>query len=127
MSSESYPYVGEKIKEQSLLFDISQTLDSSLDLRDTLGPVLSIIAKYKGIIRGSLNLLNRETGEIFPTFTVITTRANPMMEVIHNSKKRMPVILSPEEERTWLDISSGGHGSKVFDPFPQELMFAEKA
>jgi Nif-specific regulatory protein len=57
-------YVAEKIGELSLLFDISQTLDSSMDLRDTLGPVLEIIAKYKGIIRGSLTLLNRETGEI---------------------------------------------------------------
>jgi Nif-specific regulatory protein len=47
-----------------MLFDISQTLDSSLDLRDSVGPVLEIIARYKGIIRGSLNLLNRETGEI---------------------------------------------------------------
>ncbi|MCK5007761.1 MAG: sigma 54-interacting transcriptional regulator, partial [Spirochaetales bacterium] len=54
----------EKIRELSLLFDISQNLDSSLDLRDTLGPVLEIIAKYKGILRGSLTLLNRESGEI---------------------------------------------------------------
>ncbi len=59
-----HPYMDEKIRELSLLFDISQNLDSSLDLRDTLGPVLEIIAKYKGILRGSLTLLNRESGEI---------------------------------------------------------------
>ncbi|MBN1835530.1 MAG: sigma 54-interacting transcriptional regulator [Spirochaetales bacterium] len=47
-----------------MLFDISQTLDSSLDLRESVGPVLEIIARYKGIVRGSLNLLNRESGEI---------------------------------------------------------------
>ena len=63
-SSQNQGYVAEKISELSLLFDISQTLDSSMDLRDTLGPVLEIIAKYKGIIRGSLTLLNRESGEI---------------------------------------------------------------
>ena len=63
-SGQSPGYVAEKIGELSLLFDISQTLDSSMDLRDTLGPVLEIIAKYKGVIRGSLTLLNRETGEI---------------------------------------------------------------
>ena len=51
-------------QEFSLLFDISQTLDSSLDLRDTLGPVLEILARYKGLLRGSLTLLNRETGEL---------------------------------------------------------------
>jgi len=52
------------IQELSLLFDISQTLDSSLDLRDTLHPVLEIIARHQGILRGSLTLLNRESGEI---------------------------------------------------------------
>jgi Nif-specific regulatory protein len=55
----------EEAQEFSLLFDISQTLDSSLDLRDTLGPVLDLLARYKGLRRGSLTLLNRETGEIY--------------------------------------------------------------
>jgi len=53
-----------KSTEFALLFEISQTLDSSLDLREVLAPVLKIIARYKGILRGSLTLLNRETGEI---------------------------------------------------------------
>ncbi len=34
------------------------------------------------------------------TFTVITTSANAMAAAVHN---RMPVILSPETERDWLD------------------------
>ncbi|MCK4464098.1 MAG: sigma 54-interacting transcriptional regulator, partial [Bacteroidales bacterium] len=57
-------YAEEKIKEFSLLFAISQTLDSSLDLRDALHPVFEIIAEHKAILRGSLTLLNRETEEI---------------------------------------------------------------
>lgn len=36
------------------------------------------------------------------TFSVITTRANPLMEKIHNTKKRMPVILSPNDEKEYL-------------------------
>ena len=36
------------------------------------------------------------------TFSIITTRANPLLEKIHNSKKRMPVILKREDEKTWL-------------------------
>ena len=48
--------------------------------------------------------VDRETGEIFNTFAIITTRANPMMAKIHNTKKRMPVILKPEDENKWLDI-----------------------
>lgn len=70
---------------------------------------------------------DKETGEVVPTFTVITTRANPMMEEIHNIKKRMPVILSPEMERKWLEISHESHAGNVFEPFPQERMYAHKA
>jgi Nif-specific regulatory protein len=53
-----------KTTEFSLLFEVSQTLDSSLDLREVLGPVLKIVARHKGILRGNLALLNRDTGEI---------------------------------------------------------------
>jgi putative SOS response-associated peptidase YedK len=67
------------------------------------------------------------TGAILDTFTVITTRANPRMEEIHNLKKRMPVILDPGEERKWLssDLSSS-EIQAVFEPFPQERMTFER-
>lgn len=45
------------------------------------------------------------TGEIFNTFTVITTDANDMLAEIHNSTKRMPAILERSSERSWLDLS----------------------
>ena len=44
-----------------------------------------------------------QTGHIMGTYSVLTTRANPLMEVIHNSKKRMPVILPSEYEQDWLN------------------------
>lgn len=37
------------------------------------------------------------------TYTVLTTRANPLMEKIHNNKKRMPVILPRQYEKDWLN------------------------
>jgi putative SOS response-associated peptidase YedK len=37
------------------------------------------------------------------TFSIVTTEANPLMEMIHNTKKRMPVILSRKLERDWID------------------------
>ena len=46
---------------------------------------------------------DKETGELFRTFTVITTDANPLMARIHNVKKRMPVILPQDQWNTWLD------------------------
>ena len=38
----------------------------------------------------------------FHTYTIITTEANEGMSFVHNSKKRMPVIISPEGESKWL-------------------------
>jgi len=58
------PKVKEEINELSLLFEISKILDSSMDLRDSLGPVLKKLSERKGIVRGMITLLNRKTGEI---------------------------------------------------------------
>lgn len=41
-------------------------------------------------------------GMTLNTFSVVTTRANELMEEIHNTKKRMPVILPASAERLWL-------------------------
>ena len=46
---------------------------------------------------------DRETGEVIQTCSVITMAANPLMEKIHNSKKRMPVILPEGTENSWID------------------------
>lgn len=43
------------------------------------------------------------TGKEELTLSVVTTEANPLMAEIHNTKKRMPVILSKKVERDWLD------------------------
>ena len=46
---------------------------------------------------------NKQTGEIKNTYTIVTTEANPLMAEIHNIKKRMPVILHPNDELNWLN------------------------
>ncbi len=46
---------------------------------------------------------NPETGEIINSFSIITTEANDVMAMIHNSKKRMPLILSDEGWQQWID------------------------
>lgn len=43
-----------------------------------------------------------ETGEYIETFSIITTAANPLMAQIHNSRKRMPAILTEELAYEWL-------------------------
>jgi len=51
------------------------------------------------------NWVDKETSEEIRTYTVITTKANPLMEKIHNKKKRMPVILRKENEEEWIRTS----------------------
>ncbi|MCZ2298094.1 MAG: SOS response-associated peptidase [Chitinophagales bacterium] len=45
---------------------------------------------------------DQTTGEIISTYSIVTTEANSFMAKIHNTKKRMPVILTPSNERLWL-------------------------
>jgi Nif-specific regulatory protein len=59
------PKIKREVQELLLLFEISHTLDRSLDLRDVVGPVLELIARHMGMLRGTLTLLNRKSGEIF--------------------------------------------------------------
>ena len=46
---------------------------------------------------------NPQNEELLYTFSIITTTANPLTAYIHNTKQRMPVILSREDEEKWLD------------------------
>lgn len=48
---------------------------------------------------------NKETGELIKSYTIVTTPANEFMSKIHNSKKRMPLILTRQNEREWLENS----------------------
>jgi len=45
----------------------------------------------------------QDTGEIINSFSLITTVANALMEKIHNTKKRMPLILAKKDEQDWLN------------------------
>ncbi len=57
--------VQREIGELTLLLEISRILDRSMDLRDVAGPMLKAIADQMGMLRGTLTLLNKETGQIF--------------------------------------------------------------
>lgn len=47
-----------------------------------------------------------DTGTEKKTFSIVTTKANALMEKIHNTKRRMPVILDNEEEKLWITKGS---------------------
>jgi putative SOS response-associated peptidase YedK len=45
---------------------------------------------------------DKATGEYVETFAIVTTKANKLMEQVHNSKKRMPVILNADLAYEWI-------------------------
>ena len=68
---------------------------------------------------------NKYTGEIVDTFSIITTEANPLMEVIHNSRKRMPLILSKSDIHAWINPETDMNViNRLMKPFPEEEMDA---
>lgn len=46
---------------------------------------------------------DKSTGELIYTYTILTTQANELMSKIHNTKKRMPVMVAPDNEQKWLE------------------------
>jgi len=69
--------------------------------------------------------LNKVTGEVIHSFSIVTTQANPLMEKIHNLKKRMPLILHQSDEEKWLNPSlPQAEVNSLIQPFPQDQMNA---
>jgi len=58
------PDDARKARALSLIFDISQAINRSLDIHETLAPVLDTLATHLGMVRGTLTLLNRKTRQI---------------------------------------------------------------
>ncbi|MCI0526927.1 MAG: hypothetical protein L0Y56_05665, partial [Nitrospira sp.] len=54
----------QKILELTALYEISKALASSLDLKVISHKIMEILATVLGMQRGTLTLLNPETGEL---------------------------------------------------------------
>ncbi len=66
--------------------------------------------------------ISKSTGDPVFTFTILTQEPNDFMSNIHD---RMPAILLPEQEQTWLDMSlSPQEALKIIEPYPDEWMQA---
>lgn len=69
--------------------------------------------------------LDKVTGEEYFTFSIITTDTNPLTDYIHNTKHRMPAILSKENEEKWLDTSlTRANLESLLKPFDADKMDA---
>lgn len=65
--------------------------------------------------------LDKETGELVETCTIITTEANKVLEHVHD---RMPVILKAEDYSQWLDTKEKDTGKlqSLLEPYPAKEM-----
>lgn len=69
--------------------------------------------------------IENSTGEKFSTFSIVTTDANDMMAEIHNSARRMPVILDRASESIWTEQSSSLNDVlHILRPSPSEILKA---
>jgi len=62
--TEGTEHGGRGLSELTLLLELSEILDRSMDLHEVLSPALEAIHRHLGMLRGTITLLNRETGEI---------------------------------------------------------------
>lgn len=46
---------------------------------------------------------NPDNQKVLTSFTILTTQANELMSEIHHIKKRMPIVLKPDDEKSYLE------------------------
>lgn len=69
--------------------------------------------------------IDKQSGEILNTFSIVTTEANPLMAKIHNLKLRMRFILSKDKARNWLEPNLTESDIKeLMKPLDENLMTA---
>lgn len=69
--------------------------------------------------------LDKTTREVVKSFSIITTDPNSLTDYIHNTKHRMPAILSIKDEERWLDPKLGKSDiEQLLLPFPADQMDA---
>ena len=59
---------------------------------------------------------DKATGEIKKTSTIVTTQANDLLKLVHNTKQRMPVVLDEEGQFEWMDLNRDP--TQLFAPYP---------
>jgi putative SOS response-associated peptidase YedK len=69
---------------------------------------------------------DKVSGEYIESFAIVTTVANELMEQVHNSKKRMPVILDEDLAYEWIfgDLDEKRIGEIARSQYPADKMQA---
>ena len=77
------------------------------------------------VFAGLWNTTKQTNGSEIKTFSILTIEANELMAQIHNTKKRMPLILKPETALQWLtDELTEEQVMEIMVPLPNDEMKA---
>ncbi len=93
------------VDEMSLLFDISYTLESSLELREVIRPVLQKMADGLGMKRGTITILNREDGKATISEAVGLPRGQSQQEYLLACQELIQQVLDSGQAIIVSDIS----------------------
>ena len=66
--------------------------------------------------------VNKDTGEVTRTFSIITTEPNILLRRIHNEGERMPYIVTPDNWNRWLNPLSKEEITAMMQPLPDGLL-----
>jgi len=64
---------------------------------------------------------DKQNNQIIYSFSILTTTANKLLEKIHNTKKRMPVIVEAEKQPLWISNSFKQEDIQQLLASPNEL------
>lgn len=64
------------------------------------------------------------TGIQYPTFSIITTKANDFMAQIHNVKKRMPLIIPAALHQDWMQAKNPDTIQQLMQPLADETLLS---
>jgi len=91
--------------EFSLLFDISYTLESSLELRDVIRPVLLKMAEVLGMKRGTIVIMNRDQGTASISESVGLAAGQNQQEYLESCRELIQQVMESGQAIVVPDIS----------------------
>ena len=106
------------IDELSLLFEISQTLERSLELDDVMLSVLEKMSPRFGMIRGAITLQNRKTDQILNNHTYGIIEDLAGKSIIENSEKHIRYVFESGKPVVVPDVVQEATFEKLLKNYP---------
>ncbi len=97
----------------------------SISGKEVKTPYFIKLPEEKVFALGGLYSYRKTDEEMLKTHNILTTPANELMASIHNTKKRMPLILEEKDWALWLDSRAPESAVKeIMKQFPEGLLDA---